>query len=133
MDFNVSAPLGEQITLLGYDLSAEPVSGGGRLRVTLYWQTQKNLTNSYTVFVHLFNSAGQLVAQHDSPPVNGAIPTTDWTAGEVITDQHLVEFADLAPGDYKLVVGLYDSMTGQRLAAPNGDTVIQLQTLPIGR
>jgi hypothetical protein len=99
MDFNVSAPLGDQITLLGYDLSAEPITGGGRLRVTLYWQSQKHLTNSYTVFVHLFNSAGQLVAQHDGPPVNGAVPTTDWTAGEVITDQHLVEFANLPAGD----------------------------------
>jgi hypothetical protein len=132
MDFNLNAHLGDQITLLGYDLSAEPVTGGGRLRVTLYWQPQQSLTTSYTVFVHLFNADGQLVAQHDGPPVNGAVPTTDWVAGEVITDQHVVEFADLPPGDYKLVVGLYDSMTGQRLATASGDTAIQLQTLPIG-
>ena len=105
MESKLNVKLGSQITLLGYDLSAEPITGGGRLRVTLYWQVQKIPEDSYTVFVHLFNSAGTLVAQHDGLPVKGTIPTTDWTVGEVITDQHLVEFPNLPPGDYKLMVG----------------------------
>jgi len=83
--------------------------------------------------VHLFNPAGALVAQHDGLPVKGTIPTNDWTVGEVITDQHLVEFANLPPGNYKLVVGMYDANTGERLPVAGDDTAIQLQTLPMGQ
>jgi hypothetical protein len=132
MDHPVKANLDGQITLLGYDLAAEPIPHGGRLRVTLYWQAQEAMKDSYTVFVHLLKPDGTLAAQHDGPPASGAILTNDWAAGEVVTDRHQVEFANLPPGDYTLVTGMYHPTTGERLPTSGDDTAIRLQTLPIG-
>jgi hypothetical protein len=133
IDHPVNVSLGHKITLLGYDMVTEPIVGGGRLRVTLYWQPQEIIKNSYVVFVHLLGPDGVLVAQHDGIPVEGTIPTNDWVVGEVITDRHQVEFTNLLPGEYKPVVGMYDPITGKRLLASNEDTVIWLQPLSIGQ
>ncbi|MFN8459548.1 MAG: hypothetical protein U0401_33695 [Anaerolineae bacterium] len=122
---------GDQINLLGYDLSTEPITGGGRVRLTLYWQASGPIKTSYTVFAHLLDASGQVVAQHDGVPAEGAILTTDWAAREIISDRHLIEFPALPPGDYQVVVGMYDGATGERLPASSGDTVIPLETIPL--
>jgi hypothetical protein len=127
----VNAGLGDQVTLLGYNLSAEPIMGGGRLRVTLYWQARETMESSYKVFVHLLSPDGAVVAQHDSVPSAGKIPTDDWAVGEVVADQHLVEFLGLPAGEYRLVAGMYDPSTGQRLSTLHGDNTILLETLSI--
>lgn len=121
----VSAHLGDWIMLLGYDLFAEPVTGGGRLQVALYWQAQTAGTDAYTVFVHLIGPDGRVVAQHDGPPAAGAIPTNEWAKGEVVIDKHLVEFGQLPSGTYQIVVGMYDPSTMARLPilAANGSAV----------
>jgi 4-amino-4-deoxy-L-arabinose transferase-like glycosyltransferase len=124
----VNADLGDQIRLLGYDLFAELTSDGGRLRVTLYWQAHEAMDSSYMVFVHLLAQDGSMVAQSDGVPVGGAMPTYDWAAGEVVVDQHLLEFSDLPPDEYRLVVGVYDAVTEERLSAADGNTFILLQT-----
>ena len=53
----------------------------------------------------------------DAWPVQGTLPTSQWTPGEVISDPYLVQLSgDLPPGDYRLHVGLYLLATGERLA-----------------
>ncbi|GIK39173.1 MAG: hypothetical protein BroJett011_30060 [Chloroflexota bacterium] len=128
---SINAQLGDEITLLGYDLTTEPIMGGGRLRLMLYWQANQVVAASYTVFVHLLNANGQVVAQHDGLPAEGTIPTPGWAAGEVIADRHLIDFPDLPAGDYRLVAGMYDPATGERLATSNGETAISLQVVPL--
>lgn len=127
----VNARLGTQVTLLGYDLTTEPIMGGGRLRLILYWQANEAVAASYTVFVHLLNASGQVVAQHDGLPAEGTIPTPDWAADEIIADRHLIEFPDLPAGDYRLVAGMYDPNTGERLPTSAGETAISLQVVPL--
>ncbi len=127
----VNVGLGNQVTLLGYDLFAEPITGGGRLRVTLFWQAQEMMENSYTVFVQLLGPDGTLVAQHDGVPAEGVIPTDDWAVGEVVADRHLVEFLGLPAGEYSLIAGMYNPKTGERLSALDGDTAVLLETLTI--
>lgn len=131
MQTGLNVNLDDGVTLLGYDLFTEPITGGGRLRVTLYWQGRGQVNTAYTVFVHLLDSNGALVAQHDAAPANGAIPTTDWVAKEVVTDRHLVEFPALPSGQYRLVAGMYNPATGERLPTRGGDSAITLQTLEI--
>jgi hypothetical protein len=75
---------------------------------------QDGLPN-YTVFIHLVNSNGDLVAQRDSMPVCGFRPTASWSAGEIIRDQHGLQFPKLSPGQYALWAGLYNSNTSERL------------------
>jgi hypothetical protein len=72
-----------------------------------------------------------LAAQHDGLPAEGAAPTPGWAIDEVIADRHLVEFGQLAPGLYRLVVGMYDSQTGQRLPVAGGPDFVELEPVPI--
>ncbi len=104
------ARLGEAITLAGCGLSADRARPGETLLVELRWQTSALLTKRYKVFVQLLNAGGVLVAQRDSEPGGGSLPTDGWTPGDLITDRHgLVIPADLPPGGYQLIAGLYDA------------------------
>ena len=68
------------------------------------------------VFVHLLDSSGRLVAQHDGEPIAWHSPTDRWRAGEQYTDRHgIVLPSDLSPGEYTLMVGMY-RYSGERLA-----------------
>jgi hypothetical protein len=131
MQETVGAGLDDRVTLLGYDLFSEPISGGGRLQVKLYWQAQQTMDTSYKAFVHLLGPDGAVVAQHDGLPADGEIPTTDWAVGEVVSDRHLVEFVGLPAGEYRLIAGMYESTTGERLPTLDRDTAIMLETLMI--
>lgn len=121
--FTPSHPLavhfGQQAKLLGYDLSS-----GRPFSVTLYWQAIQPDGLDYTVFVHLMDPAGKLIAQADSPPQNNGYPTSLWASDEQIADPHHFDLpADLPAGNYQLLIGLYRPETGQRLptipAQPN--------------
>lgn len=103
------AQFGDSIMLESYALSGETARPGDVLQIELNWQTDAALDRPYKIFVQLLNSHGVLVAQRDSEPVGGSMPTTSWQPGELITDRHgLFLPADLPPGDYRLIVGLYD-------------------------
>jgi len=124
MAHRVEARLGENILLLGYDLSAKTVRPGGAIELTLYWQRRNSTTpstdlgapQSYTVFTHLLDENGNLRAQQDNPPLMGSHPTSRWQAGELVRDRYTLVLAPDAPkGRYTLEVGMYDSYTGQRV------------------
>lgn len=119
----VQANLGARALLAGYDLPLAQVSPGGELPITLYWDVLAPLEREYTVFIHLVDAQGTLAGQGDGPPLSGAYPTTLWATGEWLRDAHrVVVRPDAAPGPATLWVGLYDPVTGARLAlAPGGD------------
>ncbi|MCU0519087.1 MAG: hypothetical protein MUF84_00090 [Anaerolineae bacterium] len=110
------ARFGEDITLIGYDVSDRTLRAGSAFTVTVAWDTLAPLSTSYTVFNHLRSSDGDLVAQIDGLPMGGLAPTTCWRPGQVIVDTVVIEVPErLAPGTYTLVTGLYDYDTGDRL------------------
>jgi hypothetical protein len=114
---------GESITLLGYAPQLQP----GQLQLTLYWQTDQPLDQSWTVFVHVLNGAGSLVAQRDSQPRDGRYPTSVWDQGEVVDDSHPIRLlSGLPEGNYQVVVGLYSLDSGERLP------VLDSQGNPVG-
>ncbi len=76
----------------------------------LEWRSDAPLVKRYKVFVQLLNTGGVLVAQRDSEPAGGSQPTTNWQPDTVINDQHgLALPSDLTPGNYQIIVGLYDA------------------------
>lgn len=106
---------------LGYDLDDEPVHPGDVVTLTLHWQCLSEMHASYTVFTHLLNAQGDLVAQRDQVPGEGAFPTTGWRTGEVITDPyHILLPQDLSSGTYEVEIGMYDLATGMRLPLSEG-------------
>jgi hypothetical protein len=88
------------------------------LKVTLYWQAKGAIYSDYTTFLHLRDSANQTVAQKDQPPAAGAYPTSLWDQGEVIVDEIILPLDQVAPGEYRPVVGLYEYGSGTRLPVP---------------
>lgn len=110
------APGAPLLALAGYGLPAETLPAGGNVLLSLFWRGAALMDTGYTVFVHLTNEAGEVVAQADGVPVDGFRPTTSWRPGEALVDEHLLWLpADLPPGRYALYVGLYDPATGIRL------------------
>jgi hypothetical protein len=71
----LDAKLGDHIYLRSYQLNASSVRAGDVLKVTLQWESDEPISDNYHVFVHLLDSQGSLLAQHDGPPANGAHPT----------------------------------------------------------
>jgi hypothetical protein len=114
------------VSLLGYDLS-EGTLPSEELSLTLYWISSGPLPIDYVVFAHLFDADTLIIAQGDAPPVDGRLPTTLWSEGDVIVDKHIIPLpAELPPGTYNIRVGLYDPATGIRLprAGSAGDQVV---------
>jgi hypothetical protein len=128
--------LADGITLRGYDLVPErvsklcdvselcDVSAGETITLTLHWGVREAPSADYQVFVHLLRAAGdgpEPVAQGDGPPLSGDYPTSMWAGGEDIVDPHSVSLpADLPPGAYRLLVGMYELETLQRLPRVDG-------------
>jgi len=118
----LDATVGDHIRLLGFDVGEW--QAGQPLDVTLFWQTVQPMTRAYTVFIHLLDQDGQLVAQQDNMPVQGSLPTTCWQSGEIVTGMYrLVPSQTTASGEYQLVVGMYLLKTGERLPV-KGDTAL---------
>jgi hypothetical protein len=112
----VGADLGENVTLASYALRGESFEAGGVLYLTLLWQARGEIDGPYKVFVHLVNGAGQLVAQRDGEPAGGLRPTNTWSPGDTITDRvGLYLPPGTPPGDYELLVGMYEPSTLERL------------------
>lgn len=131
--------LGDQIKLLGYSLAGDTVGAGRMVRLSLLWQADMPVPERFAVFAHLLDGEGHLVAQQDSEPVGGSRPTTTWAAGEVIRDHlGILVPPDTPGGEYRLVVGIYQPYTGERLSVldQQGDSVgdsLQLNTIQVSR
>ncbi|MGC8878159.1 MAG: ArnT family glycosyltransferase [Anaerolineae bacterium] len=107
------------IALVGFDARLDETSDAvsSWLRVTAFWQATQPLRRDLTVFVHLYDASGRLVASHDGRPVHGYLPTTRWPVGAIVPDRHDFPLPqDLSAGDYILATGLYDPVSGVRLA-----------------
>jgi len=138
----MSVTLGEQIALVGYDIqyptpalragASVPNTQSQTVDLTLHWQALKEMSENYTVFVHLVDASGAVRAQKDNWPVNDTYPTTLWQPGEFASDAYTLSLpSDLPPGEYTLDVGLYLADTGARLATAAGENHIALETMSI--
>jgi hypothetical protein len=121
--------LGEHLWLLGH--SPAPPRGAGApfevrageaLPLSLFWRADQPVAESYAVFMQLLDGQGGLQAQVDAVPVGGFRPTDAWQPGEVIRDNYAFMVpADLPPGEYQLIVGLYSPSTVERLPVRAAD------------
>jgi len=106
---------GENIYLLGFDLERSQVRAGGTTSLALFWRADAPSSQAMKRFVHLVAPNGGIVAQWDEWPVNGLYPSDRWLPQHIIADEILVKVPySAAPGQYKLVVGLYDGETLER-------------------
>ena len=110
-------------SLVGYDLPITDIHTGTPITVTLYWRAQGIPAMNDTVFTHLLDSSGHVIAQDDEVPANGQRPTTGWLQNEYIVDPHVLRFNTQGQG-YRgpatIEVGLYDPITGVRAQLADG-------------
>lgn len=116
---------GERHIIFGGEMSLEQVSWspaevwqtGATGRVTLVWQSLRALTRDYSVSVNALAPDGRTVAQYDTTPALGAIPTFKWVRGKTIADLHPVSVpAEESAGEASLRVTVYDAFSLQPLA-----------------
>ncbi len=133
MSHQLNARLGDQFALVGFDAPAR-ITPGQTLTVTLAWQALGETDQDVKVFIHLLDLNGRVVAQSDAMPAGWTRPTSGWQVGEFVTDTHVLETGrDLTPGEYRLVAGMYDSATDQRLPAAAGGDVVELGKIQINK
>jgi hypothetical protein len=112
----LDANLGDDVYLLGANLSQTNLAPGKTLDVTLFWCARRDLREDYTVFLQLVDAAGKPWAAADVRPWQGRYPTSRWQAGEVVRDAYSLTLAADAPdGAYRLIAGLYRTGDRQRL------------------
>ena len=105
------------------------------LKIKLVWQANQPMSRSYTTFVHVVDDDGQIWGQADRIPGDGAWPTNTWDKGEWLIDTfQLTLNPDTPPGDYILLVGVYDSQTLERLpviAQDDDQTVVEITQITV--
>jgi hypothetical protein len=116
--YELNTNFSDIITLSGYDIQLE----SNNLYITLYWHCDTPPTADFTVFMHLVDTDGNIIAQMDQPPLNGDYPTSVWESGEVIQDNLTLSLPTAEPSQNEarpdklwLRVGLYRSDNGARL------------------
>ena len=131
-EVQVDAQLGEGIWLRRFALWTPEVKPGEVVQVQLTWQAEKQPGQRYKVFLQLLGAQDRLIAQRDSEPVGGNRPTVTWTPGEMVEDNYgiLIPLAT-PPGTYRLIAGMYNPATGERLPVRQGETTRDHIVLPV--
>ncbi len=97
----------------------------GSATVEFVWEVGQPLDQSYQAFLHLTPAPDQPpLAQRDFEPLGGDFPTAYWQPGDRLRDRSapLPLPTDAAPGEYELLMGLYDLESGQRVEGEPGQS-----------
>jgi hypothetical protein len=111
------ATLGGQIRLLGATITPplDTLAPGADLNVRLSWEVLTPINESYTLFIHVQDGTGNLLAQQDVLPFDGQFPTWAWRVGETLATEHQINLPAGSSGPYTLLVGMYRYPSLERL------------------
>ena len=104
---------GDAIELRAADVSRR----GNWLNLWLHWHALRAPGVDTKYFVHLLDAQGNVVAQDDGLHVKYTRPSSEWQAGEMISDLIEMPLWNLPPGEYRISVGLTNPDTDERLPA----------------
>jgi hypothetical protein len=123
--FEADSVFGDQIVLTGYDLNVDEISAGATLHFRPYWQTIRQPDTNYSMFAHLYPAdVVEIITQYDGALSTVERPTLTWDDTHELYiggDVQLAIPEDTPPGDYRLVIGVYDYTSGIRLSSEDGD------------
>ncbi len=100
---------GNQIELIGYDISDLSAQAGEAIELTLYWRRLQVIEADYVIFANIIDPDSLTkFADSNAMPVEWTRPTSTWAEGEIIEDTHILMIAeDAVAGEYQLEIGLY--------------------------
>jgi 4-amino-4-deoxy-L-arabinose transferase-like glycosyltransferase len=103
---------GDQIRLAGFRI--EDAAGP---EVALYWHALVAMQENYAVSVRLVAANGDWLAQQDSWPAGGLLPTSQWRPGDYVCDVHRLDLPPDAVVDHLQIV-VYNAASGEPLGGP---------------
>lgn len=109
------------LALIEASSAVTTIAGGGQIPVEIVWQAAEAPGEPLVVVVQLLDEHNRPAAGLEEEPTGGRYPTQTWIAGELVRDRHLLSLpADLAPGSYRLIVGVYRAADRARLTTRVG-------------
>lgn len=123
----------QRISLLGYTLESNlPAQRGGTISLVLVWRADQDIREHYIIFVHLVDAHETTWTQGDREPANGWFRTDRWNAGDIIPDRYTLELPEnIPPGEYQILVGLYNAANGERLRTSDGNDFVTLTLIQV--
>lgn len=112
------------VELSGYAMLEDRFSGTTEqaLQLVTTWNVLSQVPTDLALFVHLIDSQGQVIAQHDGLDASAYF----LQPGDALLQRHIVPLPEgMAAGEYRLVAGVYQRF-GQRLLTSDGSDWIQL-------
>jgi len=98
-------------------LERRVLAPGETLPLRLRFLSAHPLTHDYMISAQLVDAQGHLLAQDDSPPALGAVPTLKWIRGSRVGDPRFLTLpADFSGDAVELRVTVYDWYTLRPLA-----------------
>ncbi|MAS34195.1 MAG: hypothetical protein CL610_09315 [Anaerolineaceae bacterium] len=110
------------------------VRPGDQITVELVWEATERPDKDYSAFLHLSGDASAPPVAQADVQMGGNFPTGAWRVEDEIYDTLTLAVPDdLAAGTYDLLLGTYFWQTGERLAAYQGDSIMDDGRLPVMR
>jgi hypothetical protein len=114
--FHLPANFGNQLDFLGYQIvSVEPSQ---EARIITFWRAIHDSPQALHLFIHLLNTNGNLVTQHDG--FDAWIESLH--KGDVVAQLHTLPLKSVPSGHYRLQVGAYTLPDQVRLPVLNKGT-----------
>jgi len=124
---------GHQMRLRGWRLDADELRPGGVLSLALAWEYLVDPSDRYVVFVHVLADDGTLVAQHDEAPAGARLPAAQWPTNSTFSYSVKLDLPDdLAPGDYRVLLGVYEWPSLDRLPVPSEVPGAEVRAMELG-
>jgi hypothetical protein len=136
----LSANFGNLMELGGYSVDFAAIAPDGTLQLVLYWRPLvAQISKPFKVFVQIRNEQEQIIAQADHFIMQGLLTSTvleqlveqrEWLRDSAILKMP----ASLPDGNYRLLVGLYDPDTLERVpleADTSGENAAILERLTV--
>ncbi|MBK9122971.1 MAG: glycosyltransferase family 39 protein [Chloroflexi bacterium] len=109
---------GGVVELIGFELADRDIATEfDGVNLQLYLRPLARDDRPLSVFVHVLNRDGTIHAQRDLM----GMPSNQWIAGTVIVQDNFVIMGPSASGRYVVSLGIYDTLTGERLTIDGTD------------
>jgi len=121
------APAGEPRAIFenGMGLQSAEVSRIPRgLRIEIIWAAGETPEGEYHVFAQAHDEEGGVLAQSDGIPAEGQYPTSWWRPGDFV--EEIRELALDPATQPKLIIGLYNPVSGERLKLTSGADFVEI-------
>jgi hypothetical protein len=110
---------GNQVKLIGYQVSPRLVSPGGTVTFVLFWRAEHAMARNYTGSVQIFDPQAHKYGQQDNWLLDGTVQTAGWEPGKIIRNDWAIALSPDTPlGVYDVQLVVYwvdEANNGQRL------------------